>query len=59
MIRDPILAEVRRTRRQIEAEHGNDLEKIAAHYMKRQAGAVEAPPAGKARPSRRSRRPKP
>jgi len=47
MTRDPIVEEVRRVRRQIEARHGNDLDKLFAHYKRLQrkyAGRLVPPP---------------
>ena len=48
MMKDPIIEEVRRVRKQIEAEHGNDWERLARHLIERQnassAKVVSYPP---------------
>ena len=44
VISDPIIEEVRRVRREIEAEHGNDWKALERHFMKEQ----EKSPAQKA-----------
>ena len=36
---DPIIEEVRRTRRAIEAEHGNDWKALERYYVKKQNSA--------------------
>ena len=44
VISDPIIEEVRRVRKEIEAEHGNDWKALERHFMKEQ----EESPAKKA-----------
>jgi len=38
---DPILQEVRRTRREIEAEHGNDWKALERYFMQKQESGPE------------------
>ena len=38
---DPIIEEVRRTRREIEAEHGNDWKALERYFMAKQDTAPE------------------
>ena len=36
MVKDPIIEELHDIRRQIAAEHGNDLKRIGAYFMEKQ-----------------------
>jgi len=38
---DPIIAEVRRTRKEIEAEHGNDWAALERYFMEKQERTPE------------------
>lgn len=38
---DPILQEVRRTRKEIEAEHGNDWKALEEYFMAKQESSPE------------------
>lgn len=41
MISDPIIEEVRRTRKEIEAEHGNDWEALERYFTEKQKSSPE------------------
>lgn len=41
MISDPIIEEVRRTRKEIEAEHGNDWEALEQYFTEKQESSPE------------------
>ncbi len=41
VISDPIIQEVRRTRKEIEAEHGNDWKALERYFMQKQEAAPE------------------
>jgi len=44
---DPILRQVRRTRREIEAEHGNDWKALEQHFTDKQENSPEEKVTGK------------
>lgn len=56
---DPILEEVRRTRKEIEAEHNNDWKALERHFMERQESSPEKKATYKPKklPRRESRKP--
>ena len=41
MISDPIIREVRRTRKEIEAEHGNDWKALERYFIQKQEATPE------------------
>ncbi len=41
VISDPIIQEVRRTRKEIEAEHGNDWKALERHFIQKQEATPE------------------
>ena len=41
VISDPIIEEVRRTRKEIEAEHGNDWEALERYFTEKQESSPE------------------
>ena len=45
MVKDPIIEELHDIRRQIAAEHGNDLQRIGAYFMEKQKQRANQPTA--------------
>jgi len=53
---DPIVQEVRRVRKEIEAEHGNNWETLERYYMEKQASSPAKLFTGKPKPLPRRRK---